>query len=79
MDLDGRNAPPKPQPTPKPHQAIPPHSHPHAYTCYQGSIEERILRLQEKKRLVFDATVGGDAGALGRLTVDDLRFLFTQT
>lgn len=41
-----------------------------------GSIEERILKLQEKKQLVFEGTVGKDAEALGRLTEDDLRFLF---
>ncbi|KAK9828076.1 hypothetical protein WJX81_000538 [Elliptochloris bilobata] len=41
-----------------------------------GTIEERILKLQEKKRLVFEGTVGKDAEALGRLTEDDLRFLF---
>ncbi len=40
------------------------------------SIEERILMLQEKKRLVFDGTVGGDALAMAKLTVDDMRFLF---
>ncbi|KAK9813234.1 hypothetical protein WJX72_011166 [[Myrmecia] bisecta] len=41
-----------------------------------GTIEERILKLQEKKQLVFEGTVGRDAEALGRLTEDDLRFLF---
>ena len=41
-----------------------------------GTIEERILKLQEKKQLVFEATVGKDSAALGRLTEDDLRFLF---
>ncbi len=34
------------------------------------------LSLQEKKRLVFEGTVGRDSEALGRLTEDDLRFLF---
>ncbi len=41
-----------------------------------GTIEERIIRLQEKKQLVFEATVGKDEGALGKLTEDDLKFLF---
>lgn len=41
-----------------------------------NTVEDRILRLQEKKKLVFDGTVGGDAGAMARLTVDDMRFLF---
>lgn len=41
-----------------------------------NSIEERILQLQEKKKLVFDGTVGGDAASMTKLTVDDMRFLF---
>jgi DNA repair protein RAD16 len=41
-----------------------------------GSVDERIVRLQEKKMAVFEATVGQDDGALGRLTEDDLKFLF---
>lgn len=41
-----------------------------------NSIEERILLLQEKKRLVFEGTVGGDAAAITKLTVDDMKFLF---
>jgi DNA repair protein RAD16 len=43
----------------------------------QDTIEERILRLQDKKKLVFDSTVGGDAASMAKLTVDDLRFLFS--
>lgn len=42
----------------------------------QGSVEERLLRLQEKKLAIFEATVGQDDSALGRLTEDDLKFLF---
>jgi DNA repair protein RAD16 len=42
----------------------------------ENTIEERILKLQEKKRLVFDGTIGGDAGSMAKLTVDDMRFLF---
>jgi len=42
----------------------------------EDSIEERILKLQEKKKLVFDGTVGGDVGSMAKLTVDDMRFLF---
>ncbi|WIA16278.1 hypothetical protein OEZ85_012982 [Tetradesmus obliquus] len=41
-----------------------------------GTIEERILKLQGKKQAVFEGTVGRDAEALGKLTEDDLRFLF---
>jgi DNA repair protein RAD16 len=44
----------------------------------ENTIEERILKLQEKKKLVFDGTVGGDATSLARLTINDLRFLFTN-
>merc|ERR1711939_240444 len=29
----------------------------------ENTVEERILQLQEKKRLVFDGTVGRDAGS----------------
>lgn len=42
----------------------------------RNTVEERILRLQDKKRLVFEGTVGGDAAALGQLTEEDLKFLF---
>eukprot|EP00607_Mallomonas_marina_P011056 CAMPEP_0182423774 /NCGR_PEP_ID=MMETSP1167-20130531/9858_1 /TAXON_ID=2988 /ORGANISM="Mallomonas Sp, Strain CCMP3275" /LENGTH=431 /DNA_ID=CAMNT_0024603047 /DNA_START=105 /DNA_END=1400 /DNA_ORIENTATION=+ len=41
-----------------------------------NSIEARLLALQQKKKLVFDGTVGGDASSMSRLTVDDMRFLF---
>jgi len=40
------------------------------------TIEERILRLQRKKQLVFDSTVGQSQEALARLTEEDMRFLF---
>ena len=42
----------------------------------EGTVEERVLQLQEKKRLVFDGTVGRDAGSLKMLTVDDMHSLF---
>ncbi|XWS16716.1 hypothetical protein CRYUN_Cryun33cG0001500 [Craigia yunnanensis] len=42
----------------------------------ENTIEERILKLQEKKELVFERTVGGSADALGKLTEADIRFLF---
>ncbi|KAH7301638.1 hypothetical protein KP509_23G035400 [Ceratopteris richardii] len=44
----------------------------------ENTIEERILKLQEKKQLVFEGTVGGSAEALGRLTAKDLGFLFNH-
>jgi DNA repair protein RAD16 len=40
-------------------------------------VEERIIALQQKKQAVFDGTVGQQEEALGRLTEEDLRFLFT--
>jgi len=42
----------------------------------ENTVEERILQLQDKKRLVFDGTVGRDAGSLKMLTVDDMKSLF---
>ena len=43
-----------------------------------GTIEERIVALQDKKRLIFDATVGADGGdSMGKLTAEDMQFLFT--
>jgi superfamily II DNA or RNA helicase len=41
----------------------------------EGTIEERILGLQEKKRALFEAALG-DAGAATALTRDDLAELF---
>ena len=46
------------------------------YIC-EGTVEERVLQLQEKKRLVFDGTVGQDAGSLKMLNVSDMKALFT--
>lgn len=42
----------------------------------EGTVEERVLQLQEKKRLVFDGTVGRDAGSLKMLTGEDMKALF---
>jgi SNF2 family DNA or RNA helicase len=40
----------------------------------EDSVEERVLKLQEKKSLVIDATVGATDEAVGsKLTFDDLR------
>ena len=41
-----------------------------------GTIEDRLLKLQEKKMLVFESTVGRSTDALSRLTAEDLAFLF---
>uniref|UniRef100_A0A0D3GRI8 RING-type domain-containing protein n=1 Tax=Oryza barthii TaxID=65489 RepID=A0A0D3GRI8_9ORYZ len=40
------------------------------------TVEERILQLQEKKRLVFEGTVGDSPEAMSKLTEADLKFLF---
>ena len=40
------------------------------------SIEERILALQQKKALCFDGAIGGDATSMGKLSAEDMSFLF---
>ncbi|CAA0808600.1 Helicase protein with RING/U-box domain [Striga hermonthica] len=42
----------------------------------ENTVEERILKLQEKKELMFEGTVGGSSEALSKLTEADLKFLF---
>ena len=42
----------------------------------KNKTKEAQLELQQKKRAVFEGTVGRDSAALGKLTEDDLRFLF---
>lgn len=46
------------------------------YSDHVESSESRILELQKKKESMIDAAFG-DSEALGRLTPEDLRFLFT--
>ncbi|PKI84061.1 DNA repair protein rad16 [Malassezia vespertilionis] len=43
----------------------------------ENSIEKRIIELQNKKSAMIEAAIGNDDAAMGRLSVDDLRFLFT--
>src|SRR6185436_8040662 len=43
----------------------------------QGTVEEKILQLQEKKRALFEAALGDGGAAGGALTKDDLLQLFT--
>ncbi len=43
-----------------------------------NSLEERIIELQNKKAAMIDAAIGKDETAAGRLSVQDLRFLFTM-
>jgi DNA repair protein RAD16 len=42
----------------------------------KNTIEEKILGLQAKKQLVFDASIDGSAASMVKLTEQDLRFLF---
>jgi superfamily II DNA or RNA helicase len=42
----------------------------------QGTVEERILQLQDKKRALFEAALDGGVGAAGGLTREDLLGLF---
>ncbi|XP_055803769.1 ATP-dependent helicase rhp16-like [Solanum dulcamara] len=42
----------------------------------ENTIEERILELQEKKKLLFDGTIGGASEALGKLTEAELKFFW---
>mmetsp|Transcript_56102 Transcript_56102/g.88937 ORF Transcript_56102/g.88937 Transcript_56102/m.88937 type:complete len:1185 (-) Transcript_56102:208-3762(-) len=42
----------------------------------KNTIEEKIIALQEKKQLVFDASIDGSSASLGKLTQEDVRFLF---
>lgn len=42
----------------------------------QGTVEERILQLQDKKRALFEAALDGGVGAAGGLTREDLLALF---
>merc|ERR1719482_2408654 len=41
----------------------------------KNTIEEKIVAL-EKKQLVFDASIDGSGAALGKLTEQDIKFLF---
>ena len=42
----------------------------------EDSIESRIVQLQEKKSAMVEATLSTDDSAMGRLTPEDLSFLF---
>mmetsp|Transcript_30528 Transcript_30528/g.65362 ORF Transcript_30528/g.65362 Transcript_30528/m.65362 type:complete len:120 (+) Transcript_30528:1-360(+) len=43
----------------------------------EGTIEERMMQLQEKKKLVFEGTIDSNIESLTRLTGEDIRFLFS--
>lgn len=42
----------------------------------EDSIESRIIQLQEKKSAMVDAALSADDNAMGKLTPEDLGFLF---
>ncbi|KAJ3349752.1 hypothetical protein HDU91_006340, partial [Kappamyces sp. JEL0680] len=42
----------------------------------ENSIESRIIELQQKKKALFDSTIGQDISSLSRLSEEDFRFLF---
>ena len=44
----------------------------------ENSIESKIVELQKKKEAMIGAALGDDDQALGRLTPEDLAFLFTM-
>lgn len=41
----------------------------------RGTIEEKILRLQEKKKELFDAIISTDSASLKSLTEDDIEYI----
>lgn len=41
-----------------------------------GTIEDRMLELQNKKQLVFEGAIDSNAASMSQLTQEDLRFLF---
>ncbi len=43
-----------------------------------GTIEEKMLRLQERKRTLAESIIRSDAGGLAGLTADDLQWLFGE-
>ncbi|ORX46751.1 hypothetical protein DM01DRAFT_1386100 [Hesseltinella vesiculosa] len=44
----------------------------------ENSIESRIVKLQEKKMALVNSTIDRDQSAMDRLSVEDLRFLFSM-
>ena len=43
----------------------------------KGTIEERMMQLQDKKKLVFEGTIDNNIESLTRLNTEDIRFLFS--
>ena len=44
----------------------------------KGTIEERMMELQEKKQLVFEGCMDGNQASLSQLSAEDLQFLFKR-
>jgi superfamily II DNA or RNA helicase len=44
----------------------------------RGTVEEKVLELQERKRLLFDAAVGGTSDAVQSLSWEDVRHLLSM-
>ncbi|XP_025888010.1 ATP-dependent helicase rhp16 [Solanum lycopersicum] len=44
----------------------------------ENTIEENVIELQEKKKFLFEGTVGGSSEALGKLTIEDLSNLLER-
>ena len=44
----------------------------------KGTIEEKMLRLQERKRCISESLIRGESGALRELTDEDIRELFEK-
>jgi SNF2 family DNA or RNA helicase len=42
----------------------------------RGTVEEKIVRLQQSKRELADAIIRADRGLLGNLSLDDIQVLF---
>ena len=45
--------------------------------CTMGTIEERMMQLQDKKKLVFEGTIDNNIEALTSLNTEDIQFLFS--
>ena len=49
----------------------------HSYSIIvRGTIEEKILQLQEQKKELFDALIGSDSASAKNLTEEDIDFIF---
>ena len=43
----------------------------------KGSIEEKIIALQEKKKMLSDELISAEEGFVKNMTEDDLKYLFS--